>query len=152
MLADISGLDNSRRLSQGVYQSRWWNFELELRGHQMSLDLDHPDLPDDFPGIGVCDSPEQLLSALPDAVANGPTPYVISMVRIDKAGQPEDGGWRWHKWGEYVGVRKPQCEYLFDEPDIDTVWTYHIYELDPNSPRIAARLDPVMQFVNNTAR
>ena len=81
--------------------------------------------------IGVCDSPEQLLFKLPKSVTEGPVPYVISMVRLAKNLEPSSGGWRWHKWGEYIGEQNPRCEYLADEPEIEEVWTYHIYQVEP---------------------
>jgi serine/threonine protein kinase len=76
---------------------------------------------------GVCDSPEQLLS-LYDFEAD-PRPFFIAMVKLSRGDQPRDGGWRWHKWGPYVGKQNPQCEYLHDEPAIEEIYTFHIYEL-----------------------
>ena len=36
------------------------------------------------------------------------------------------GGWRWHKWGEYIGVHEPQHEYLSCEKGIDYVLSYDL--------------------------
>ena len=36
------------------------------------------------------------------------------------------GGWRWHKWGEYLGVHEPQHEYLSYEQGIDYVLSYDL--------------------------
>jgi hypothetical protein len=36
------------------------------------------------------------------------------------------GGWRWHKWGEYIGVHEPQHEYLSYEQGIDYVLSYDL--------------------------
>jgi len=49
---------------------------------------------------------------------------------IRKDLEPTDGGWRWHKWGEYIGTQNPQMEYIHDEPEIEKVYVYHIYELE----------------------
>lgn len=76
---------------------------------------------------GVCDSPEQLLS-LYDFEAD-PRKFCISFVKIERAYASPRGGWRWHKWGNYVGLKSPQMEYLYDEPDIEAVYTFHIYEV-----------------------
>jgi hypothetical protein len=38
-------------------------------------------------------------------------------------------GWRWHKWGEYVGLHAPQREYLHDEPLIETVYVFEAVAL-----------------------
>lgn len=35
-------------------------------------------------------------------------------------------GWRWHKWGKYLGVHEPQHEYLSCEQGIDYVLSYSI--------------------------
>lgn len=53
---------------------------------------------------------------------------VICMHPIVKEFQPDEGGWRWHKWGRYIGVKDPQCEYIKEENDsIKMVWCFHIY-------------------------
>lgn len=38
-------------------------------------------------------------------------------------------GWRWHKWGPYLGKHTPQCEYLNEEKNIDYVLIWHLYPL-----------------------
>lgn len=35
-------------------------------------------------------------------------------------------GWRWHKWGKYLGVHEPQHEYLSCEQCIDYVLSYDL--------------------------
>ena len=39
-------------------------------------------------------------------------------------------GWRWHKWGRYIGKFPRQCEYLQQERGIDMVYAFHIYEVE----------------------
>lgn len=77
---------------------------------------------------GVCDTPEQLIEKFP-ILDTDPRPFVVSFTKIAKAEQPPMGGWRWHKWGPYIGDHTPTTEYLHDEPDIDDVWVYHVYEV-----------------------
>lgn len=36
------------------------------------------------------------------------------------------GGWRWHKWGEYIGKHNPQYEYLDHEDGIDYVLVWKL--------------------------
>lgn len=127
MLVDVPC--RSERIQQGVYKSRWWNFELEFRSRQ-DFALDYPDLGSDFDAFGVCDSPEQLVGKLPASVAEGPNKYVVSMVEVRRSDEPPEGGWRWHKWGGYIGDKTPTTEYLHDEPEIDAVWTYHVYAVE----------------------
>lgn len=55
--------------------------------------------------------------------------FVILMTPIFRDIQPVQGGWRWHKWGQYIGKFEPEYEYLHDEQGIDYVWVFHIYEV-----------------------
>jgi hypothetical protein len=52
--------------------------------------------------------------------------HVISTFEVHKS--PECG-WRWRKWGPYIGTKTPMCEYLADEPDIDKVVCFSIYKV-----------------------
>lgn len=76
---------------------------------------------------GVCDSAEQLLEHFPELEAPGRS-FVVTLTEVCRADQPAEGGWRWHKWGPYIGKHDPQHEYLHDEQGIDAVLVYHIYE------------------------
>lgn len=113
----------------GFYEGGF-NFELDFRGKQI-YDKDYPQFTEEgsIGCYGVCDSPDQLAFMLPVEIIHSEKKYVISMVKLEKKDQPDWGGWRWHKWGEYIGNQSPQCEYLYNEPIIETVWTYHIYEV-----------------------
>lgn len=76
---------------------------------------------------GVCDSLDQLLSAY--RFDEDPLLYCISLCEVRREHEPDSGGWRWHKWGEYIGTQKPTSEYMAHEPVIESVWCYHIYQL-----------------------
>ena len=56
--------------------------------------------------------------------------YALFFTKIHQ--EPGEGGWRWHKWGPYIGKHDIQCEYLADEDlsDIDQkyVVVFHIFE------------------------
>lgn len=54
--------------------------------------------------------------------------FVVAFTRVRREDQPADGGWRWHKWGQYIGKHEPRCEYLYDEDGIDEVYCFHVYE------------------------
>jgi hypothetical protein len=77
---------------------------------------------------GVADNLEQILEHFKDLVESE-TPYCISTGLMTKASQPERDGWRWHKWGEYIGTKNPQCEYLYDEPEIEEALTFSIHRV-----------------------
>lgn len=77
---------------------------------------------------GVCDTWEQILAKWPELKTMDRT-FVIGVSPIYRADQPSYGGWRWHKWGEYIGSHDPQYEYLYDEKGIDVVYCFAIYEV-----------------------
>ena len=77
---------------------------------------------------GVCDHYQQILDKCPLLVESKERKFVITITSVKRANEPSGGGWRWHKWGEYIGSKNPQCEYLYDEKDIEEVFVYHIYE------------------------
>lgn len=76
--------------------------------------------------FGVADNLSQIYSHYDNLLSNPNQDYLILMVPEFKCAQSPEDGWRWHKWGNYIGVQNPQCEYLYDEPDIDLVYTYRI--------------------------
>lgn len=55
--------------------------------------------------------------------------HVILCRKVTKNPNNPCSGWRWHKWGPYIGTQNPQCEYLNDEPQIDEVITFSIYKV-----------------------
>lgn len=77
---------------------------------------------------GVCDGIDNL-RLHPDYldILNGPRKFTVFITEVRRADQPEDGGWRWHKWGPYIGSYEPQHEYIYDEA-IDSVWLFNIVE------------------------
>ena len=110
----------SKRLEQGCY----------LIGHFGSSDFmpgyeSYPLL--SIGSYGVCDSLEQLKNKCPELEASD-RKFVVTLTEVRREDQPASGGWRWHKWGEYIGDHSPQHEYLYDEEGIERVFAYHIYE------------------------
>lgn len=121
MIAALNGRNaQPRHIQTGVYEVGHFGGSAFLRNydHYPSLNIG---------SYGVCDSVEQLLQKCPALVEDG-RQFVITVAQISRADQPSDGGWCWHKWGEYIGDKSPQCEYLHDEPEIEEVLVYHIYE------------------------
>jgi hypothetical protein len=120
ILAIISKGKGNSRIETGCYQV----------GHFGSSDFlpkyeQYPILSID--PYGVCDSLEQLKAKCPELIES-PRRFVVVLTEIRKDEQPSSYGWRWHKWGEYIGEHEIECEYLADEEGIDRVFCYHIYE------------------------
>ena len=75
---------------------------------------------------GVADNIEQILRKY-KSLLNSPDEVVLTIHPVLKKDQPESGGWRWHKWGEYIGTQEITTEYIADEPLIEMVYCFHIY-------------------------
>lgn len=131
MILGVIGSSNGplipERIGEGMYQCGHWSID------QLGVPLkdrygDASSLGYDVETYGVCDYPEQVIEKFP-VVKDHPSKFFISFVRLRRADQDPEGGWRWHKWGAYIGDQRPQREYLYDEPEIEEVYTFHIYEL-----------------------
>ncbi len=93
---------------------------------------------------GVCDNEQQILDKW-SHLENSKQRHFITMTPIHKDNQPEKDGWRWHKWGEYIGEHEIECEYLYDEKDIKVVYVFHIYTLTPESSLGSMPVKKVLQ-------
>jgi hypothetical protein len=81
----------------------------------------------EFNSYGVCDSPEQFMKRFGDLLVKSPREICVAFTPMRRSEQPKNGGWRWGKWGPYIGNQKPSREYIADEPDIEEVYCYHAY-------------------------
>ena len=77
---------------------------------------------------GVCDNWKQIFEKIPEIkyYKESNEKFVIFLCRHVRDNEPEWGGWRWHKWGPYIGEKEPQYEYLHDEPEIEMIYTFHV--------------------------
>lgn len=83
---------------------------------------------------GVGDSIEQIKEYFKEEIEDPNRKYFITATPVfqDKENKGKGGGWRWHKWGEYIGKLEPKCEYLDDEDfgdDFEYVICFHLYEV-----------------------
>lgn len=92
--------------------------------------------PNHFKQWGVCDNVQQVLDRWGDILERDTHKYFIWFAPVfqEKENAWQGGGWRWHKWGEYIGDLEPRCEYLDDE-DFPEDWQgyvlcYHIYRVE----------------------
>ena len=80
---------------------------------------------------GVADNIEQIKEYYKEEIEDPDRKFFIRITPVwqDKENKGNGGGWRWHKWGKYIGILSPQCEYLDDEDfgeDFEYVLTYTI--------------------------
>lgn len=130
ILDTISGGQLTRKIETGVYSCGHWSFDQYLaQAHDK-----WPELPDGLNAFGVADDLANIKEVYKVVWELPERQFVLAINKILKAEQPADGGWRWHKWGPYVGKMEPKHEYLFDESDyINDVYTFHFYELLDNA-------------------
>ena len=83
---------------------------------------------------GVCDNASQAIdyynNLISERIINDKDNFIIMLVPIFKEGQPSSGGWRWHKWGPYIGVQNPRHEYLYNEEDIEMIYCFSIIQVE----------------------
>lgn len=79
---------------------------------------------------GVCDTVDQVKEKYAKWLNDPELKFCVSFTKVIKSEQPPSDGWRWCKWGEYIGTKESKCEYIYDEEDdIQEVYCYHIYQL-----------------------
>jgi hypothetical protein len=110
-----------KNIEKGIYEIGHFSF-----GNIIQKKEEYPEL--SINCYGVCDNHKQILEQCPELI-NNKNNYVISITPIEKKNQSSDGGWRWHKWGPYIGNGEITAEYLYDEPKIEKIYVYHIYEV-----------------------
>lgn len=132
---DRDGASGPTRVHRGVYEAHI-NFDKEIRDlivndwprfDDMSTKYDGDQW---FSSYGVVDHWSQLPLTALDA---DPRNLLVYLGRHRRADQSSDGGWRWHKWGPYLGVHSPETstdfEYLHDAADVVEVWSYCVVEV-----------------------
>jgi len=153
VLGEIYGSHEVQRLRKGFYIKRGWAFDdyidCVVISEWPSQDVAE-DMKKEFglekalnylcdenraPDYGVCDSPEQFYRKYGKQLVNDVRQYCVCFCEIRREDQSEWGGWRYHKWGPYIGTQKPQHEYLYDDKHIEKVYTWHIYQVDINKER-----------------
>lgn len=79
--------------------------------------------------FGVADNIQQVVQVLEKAIRYPDQLLTVVCTFVFKSNTEPEGGWRWEKWGKYIGVKNPKCDYLYDEPEIEHVVVYHVYNI-----------------------
>ena len=142
----------ARLIEQGVYEGGFnFNHTLNHTSNYQIVDdygminikdgsyKSTKDLGTNFKGIdwenlsstyGVADNISQIKNKFSKAIESEKDQYVISVTEVRKDEQSEQGGWRWHKWGQYIGTQDRQCEYLADEKNIESIYCFNIHKVE----------------------
>jgi hypothetical protein len=132
LISRMNGGGSSEKIKNGVYKIGHYGSSAFLEDYEH-----YPELT--VGPYGVCDDLNQLLKACPE-LEGSDRKFVVTLTSVKKSDQPSEDGWRWHKWGEYIGTKNPQWEYLFNESDeIQEVFVYHIYEKKLNEETVQGK-------------
>lgn len=117
----------TQRLRQGVYLLPYHPPSPWPPGNRFR---DFPDLPDGLYMYGVCDGLDNYMEKQGRALDALDKKYFVTLtvVERDPDGKGKRQGWRWHKWGPYIGACEPEREYLDDEEGIDQVYCFQVFE------------------------
>lgn len=124
MMARMEGKTaGPQKICEGIYEVAHFGSSDFLRDWNSYADLGEHN------SYGVCDDADNLLAAMP-VLQDPARQFVVTLTKVERdlSNRGQGGGWRWHKWGPYIGKHEPTMEYLDDEPDIEAVYVYHVYE------------------------
>lgn len=127
----------TKELEEGIFQCGHFNFDNHLEGLVYTFydnfkrrELGEESLPGGLCECGVADDVENFKKVYAAIIEHPERDFIVSVTSIIKDNEPSSGGWRWHKWGPYIGTKNPQHEYLFDEDDsIKEIIVFHVYEI-----------------------
>lgn len=131
--------DPSLIVETGIYRSAC-DFNFAEPEFEETQNLSFDDRYGFFPDIGgkstygVADSIEQIKEYYREEIADLKNKYAIAVTPVfqERENRGKGGGWRWHKWGPYIGKLEPQCEYLDDEDfgeGFKYILTFSIYRI-----------------------
>ena len=115
------------KLADGIYKST-------LRCGGLPWDMPNQEKFREYPefgsfksSYGTCDNVQQILDEYPE-LQDPNRQFVVLVATVVRAEQPSQDGWRWEKWGPYIGKLKPEHDYIYDETGIEQVLFYEIFE------------------------
>ena len=117
------------KLADGIYESTFFFLPWDMPNREKFCD--YPEF-NSFKSsygssYGTCDNVQQILDEYPE-LQDPNRQFMVLLQKVVRAEQPSQGGWRWHKWGPYLGSFEPEHEYIYDETGIEQVLIYRIYE------------------------
>ncbi len=145
MLYKLEHLGNSlEEIKPGLYNalSYLYDFELDLRSSFYQFRFEYPEMQGDvgsrlkeihkcleessyYSEYGSCDSPEQFMEhEYGKAILNSPHSFIVVFMHQLREDHKDR---RWHKNGPHIGKLEPQYEHFGDEPEIEEIYSFHVY-------------------------
>lgn len=127
---------NKKPIVEGVFEIDGFNFEYMFKMPKLEYPLDYEYKYPQFEKIysdGVCDTIEQFIAKIVPVLEADERTFCASLTHIEKdpSNAYKGGGWRWHKWGPYIGDHEHHEEYLDDEEGFENgVYVYRIIQLE----------------------
>lgn len=78
---------------------------------------------------GICDNASQVINKHSKIVKDKNKKYIIFLSPVFKCDQQVGTGFRWSRYGKYIGVQDQSEKLLVDEPYIEFIFKYSIYEI-----------------------
>lgn len=78
----------------------------------------------------VCDSVEQAKTHWHGLIGEADREFVIVFNTVEREPGKPNSGWRWKKWGPYIGTHEIKHDYLNDETGIDKVLLASIIQVN----------------------
>lgn len=125
-MEEFQETENLTYNDQYLAMVRTWS-DPDENGNRIPLDMDSQ--------YGVADSIDQIKEYYKVWLEDPDTKWIITVTPVfqHKENEGLGGGWRWHKWGPYIGKLKPEYIYLDDEDFGEDfqgyVLCYHIYPI-----------------------
>lgn len=121
------------KYNTSIYWDDYKDDENENEDDENKDDENKEEIKDEIPpDCGVCDSEMQFWSKYPNFIGR------VDINPIYRSEQPSSYGWRWHKWGPYIGNYNIRgIEYLYEangmngKPKIDVQYIFNIISRRP---------------------
>lgn len=78
---------------------------------------------------GLCDNSYQIFKKYWWEIIHPFRVFSIILTPVYRDSQPKQFGFRYHKWGEYIGNQNPKHEYLYDDKHIRKIYSFKIVEI-----------------------
>lgn len=128
---DINGLTNHRTLQFHEEPVHLYSWGVSDNANQVKkyIDecIDKYQYGHEYNGVGDFFQGKQLVQFMQAMEEeNREYGFVLLLTPIVNEHNHTWGGWRWHKWGEYIGHHKIEHEYLNDEEGVDFVFVWKL--------------------------